>query len=448
MNQDQLRDLYQHVARQVHGGILVRQSIETLGLSPPAAIHVLAFGKVAFPMFDGLINLWGADRLRSGLVIAPSTRFPAAPNLPPQVRAMVADHPTPSARSLAAGQAAKDFVAALSVDDVLLVLVSGGGSALLVGPAPGLSFDDKRATTTAVARGGATISELNAVRKHLSSVKGGRLALATRAQTIVLAMSDVVGNDPGTIASGPFSPDSTSFADAAALVRRLAGPALDTVPIVTALHHLDAGARDEHAETPKPGDPRLDHVTTRIIAGPDRVTAEAQRWLAAAGKNIGCLATDTEDSVQDLAARYGLLARNADPAQPRVFVGNGEPSIVVMGNGRGGRSTHLALLMARELQGMPHVAFLSAGTDDRDGACDATGAVVDGSTWAHAWSRGLDPDAAVAQCDSASILENLGCLVYGPGTSNLLDLHLLSVGCVSTNGAAKSAVAVANPVGF
>jgi len=412
--------IFQSVARAVDGARLVRES---LGAHIDSSWHptaVLALGKVAFPMFDGvrpfLREQGGVSR---ALLIAPASRFPANPDLPPGAQALVADHPTPSERSLAAGTAAQAFVEALQPNDRLLVLISGGGSALVAGPAEGLSFKDKRDTVTAVARAGATIAELNAVRKHLSSIKGGRLALATRAQTRVLSLSDVVGNDPGTIASGPFSPDTSTFSDALAIVKRLApnGPK-------AAIDHLQRGVDGAMDDTPKPGDPRLAHVDYRILASPERVLALGEAEGLARGLTIRTLARNTEEDVGVLAERYGTIAKTG-AAAGTLFVGNGEPSIRVSGSGRGGRATHLALLMAQQLAGLSGVSFLSAGTDDRDGASEASGAAVDGDTWSRALSAGLDPVGALANCNSDPVLAELGCLVRGPGTSNLLDLHLL-----------------------
>lgn len=195
-----LPDVFLEVARRVDGANLVAQALTTIRIEE-GAIHVLAFGKVSFPMFEGLAAAVGTSRIASGLVIAPETRFPAMPRLPPGVRAMVADHPQPTARSVTAAHEATAFVAARGTNEHLVVLLSGGGSSLLAAPAGSLTLDEKSATVRAVARGGATISELNTVRKHLSSLKGGQLGVSTRARTSVLAISDVVGNGPGTIAS-------------------------------------------------------------------------------------------------------------------------------------------------------------------------------------------------------------------------------------------------------
>ncbi|HSZ80972.1 MAG TPA: glycerate-2-kinase family protein, partial [Polyangia bacterium] len=208
-------DIFHEVAAHVDGAALVRGAAK--GEAVAAATHVLAVGKVAFPMLMGAgASVAAGSAPRPTLAIAPGPRVPA--KIPLGVRVSPGDHPTPSARSVAAGEAALAFVRALAPTDRLLVLLSGGASALMCAPAPGLTLDDKRGATGAVSRGGAAIGALNAVRKHLSAIKGGRLALESRAPVTVLALSDVIGGEPATIGSGPFSPDPTTFADALAAV--------------------------------------------------------------------------------------------------------------------------------------------------------------------------------------------------------------------------------------
>ncbi|HSZ83204.1 MAG TPA: DUF4147 domain-containing protein, partial [Polyangia bacterium] len=337
---------------------------------------------------------------------------------------------TPTARSVAAGEAALAFVRALAPTDRLLVLLSGGASSLMCAPAPGLTLDDKRATTGAVMRGGASIGMLNAVRKHLSAIKGGRLALESRAPVTVLAISDVIGGEPATIGSGPFSPDPTTFADALASVAQTGA----FIPDV-ARAHLERGASGALPETPKPGDPRLGHVTWTAVAGPERVPAEALRAAEARGLRAGVLSHDAEDDVDALAAAYLERAHHEAGAggAARVLYGNGEPTIKVGdGAGKGGRSTHLALAVARGLATLPaalqrRIAFLAAGTDDRDGDTPVSGGLVDGTTWARIRAAGLDPQRALERWDSYTALAAVGDTVTGPGTSNVLDLHLLVV---------------------
>lgn len=419
--------IFQEVAAHVDGAALVRAA--THGDKMAAATHVLAVGKVAFPMLMGV----GADqpagsKPRPTLAIAPAPRVPA--EIPLGVTVAPADHPTPTARSVAAGEAALAFVRALTPQDRLLVLLSGGSSALMCLPAPGLTLDDKRAATGAVMRGGAAIGALNAVRKHLSAIKGGRLALESRAPVTVLALSDVIGGEPATIGSGPFSPDPTTYADALLAVVQTGAKIPDV-----ARTHLERGFRGELPESPKPGDPRLAHVTWTAIAGPDRVPAEAKRAAEARGLATAVLSRDAEEDVDALATAYldRAMHEATHDGPARVLIGNGEPTIKVgEGAGKGGRSTHLALAVARGLAQLPAdrragIAFLAAGTDDRDGDTPVSGGLVDGTTWGRIAEAGLDPQRALETWDSYTALAAVGATVTGPGTSNVLDLHLLVV---------------------
>jgi hydroxypyruvate reductase len=424
------RDIFLEVGAHVDGAALVRARIDDVrGDEIAAATHVLAFGKVAFPMLMGaMAGATPGSAPRPTLAIAPGPRVPA--EIPLGVAVYPADHPTPTARSVAAGEAALAFVRALSPSDRLLVLLSGGASALMCAPAPGLTLDDKRAATGAVSRGGAAIGALNAVRKHLSAIKGGRLALESKAPVTVLALSDVVGGEPATIGSGPFSPDPTTFADALAAVASTGAQIPDV-----ARQHLERGARGEVPETPKPGDPRLAHVTWTAIAGPERPPAEARRAAEARGLRVGVLSRDVEEDVETITAAYldRALHEAGAGGAARVLIGNGEPTIKVGdGAGKGGRSTHLALAMARGLAALPddlrgRVAFLAAGTDDRDGDTPVSGGLVDGTTWDRLAAAGIDAERALARWDSYTALAAIGDTVTGPGTSNLLDLHLLVV---------------------
>jgi glycerate 2-kinase len=423
-----LADVFAATTARLDGESLVRRAV---GEQPSLAdaSHVLAVGKVALPMWRGL-----SARGDSGAAVAvvPAPLVPAEPV--PGLRVLPADHPQPTERSVAAARAVAAFVASVHGDGArLLVLLSGGSSSLMCAPADGLSLADKRAAVAAVAAAGATIAELNTVRKHLSAIKGGRLGAVARVPVDVLALSDVIGDDAAVIGSGPFSPDPSTFAAAQAVIARLGAK----VPAAVEAH-LAAGARGAVEETPKPGDARLARVRYRIIAGPDHARAEARRQVEAAGfaaGEIGDLPANTEMSVEALAAVVVETARaalGAAPARPRVFVGNGEPTIKVAGDGRGGRATHLGLLVARGLATLPapdraRVAFLAGGTDDRDGNSDVSGALVDGNSWVRAVDSGLDPQRALDRCDSATLLATLGATIRGPGTSNMLDLHLLAV---------------------
>ena len=414
-----LQKIFLDTAARIDGAALVKQRAAQHNEAPPSA--VLAIGKVSFPMFEGFLAT--APTVKKGLLVAPATRFPDNVQLPHGCLAVVSDHPNPTSRSVAAGQAALDFVRGLGRDESLLVLLSGGGSSLVCMPAGPLTLEEKRAAAKGLSRNGASIGELNTVRKHLSRIKGGQLGAAARCPTKVWALSDVVGNDPATIASGLFSPDPTTFAQAQTLLDRLVPDAPEAVKA-----WLQSGVRGDRAETPKPGDGKLSHVTYEILASPEHVTEAALRCAESCGYAAGLLSQNVESDVEALAQSYiqRALREQSAGGKRRVFVGNGEPNIVVRGNGKGGRATHLALLVAKGIAGLRGVAFLAAGTDDRDGSADASGAVVDGTTWPAALAQGLDPEGTLARSDSATLLGAVGALIKGPGTSNLLDVHLLS----------------------
>jgi hydroxypyruvate reductase len=420
-------DVFLEVAAHVDGAALVRGSATADAVA--SATHILAVGKVAFPMLLGAqASAPPGSAPRPTLAIAPGPRVPA--EVPVGVEVVPSDHPTPTARSLAAGEAALAFVRGLSPSARLLVLLSGGASALMCAPAPGLTLDEKRGATGAVSRGGAGIGALNAVRKHLSAIKGGRLALESRVPVTVLALSDVIGGEPATIGSGPFSPDPTTYADALDVVARTRAE----IPEVARLH-LERGRRGELPETPKLGDPRVGHVTWTAVAGPERVPAEARRAAESRGLAVAVLSRDVEDDVHAVATAYLDRARHeaGTVGAPRVLVGNGEPTIKVGADaGKGGRSTHLALAVARGLAALPasthgRIAFLAAGTDDRDGDTPVSGGLVDGTTWTRIRAAGVDPQRALERWDSYTALAAVGDTVTGPGTSNVLDLHLLVV---------------------
>jgi len=438
-----LARVFREVAARIDGERLVGETVEG-DPALAAATDVLAVGKVALPMARGLIRRIDARAWpRKILAVIPERAFgeavsDAASTLPSQTQLCAANHPHPSALSVEAARSAQAFVRAAGDDGVpgrLLVLLSGGASALLCGPAKGLAWEDKRDAVAAVARAGATIRELNVVRKHLSSIKGGRLALETSRPIAVRALSDVIGDDPATIGSGPFSPDPSTFADAIAVVDRLRAQLPAAVRA-----HLERGARGEIPDTPKPGTAELAHVDYRVVAGPARVVEEARAAIAREACAAGTLALAVEETVEVHAAAIAERARRELGAVPdgpgnlpRILVGNGEPRVVLPATaGRGGRATHLALLVARELAELPapfrsRVAFLAAGTDDRDGNTDVSGAIVDGTTWERARARGLDPAAALRAYDSLPVLAAIGDTLRGPGTSNLLDLHLLNL---------------------
>jgi hydroxypyruvate reductase len=411
--------IWREALRRTQAVPLVREALaaETL---PPGPVRVVALGKAAFSMMEAALGVLGTRAADPLCIVPEGGRAELA-----GVEVLVGSHPRPSLRSVAAGTELLAWArrnAGMSV----LALVSGGGSALAVAPAEGVTFEEKVEATAALMRAGATIGELNALRKHLSRLKGGQLAARlSPAPVTVLVLSDVPGDDLSTIASGPFAPDPTTFADALGFVRGRRAH----LPIA-AIARLEAGARGELAETPKPGDPRLARVTHRLLAGP----VDLARAAAAAGRARG-YATEVDPlpltgDVRDVAARLvAWVDANAGRGKRLLALG-GEPTIAIPTTARapdGGRAQHLALLAAQALAGR-RAAVLAAGSDGRDGPTDQAGAVVDGGTAAVAARAGVDLAAALAEARSGPAAVASGAAIPREETgTHLCDLVLAAV---------------------
>jgi len=389
---------------------------------PPARgrVLVLGAGKASALMAAAVESAW-PDVPMSGLVV---TRYGHA--VPTErVEIVEAAHPMPDAAGEAAARRMLALCQGLSADDLVLFLASGGGSALLAAPAPGLTLADKQAVNRALLRSGADIGRMNAVRKHLSAVKGGRLAAACfPARVETLAISDVPGDEPGVIASGPTVPDPTTVAEARAVLRGLDVP--DAV-----LRRLDAA----EAETPKPGDPRLARSNFRLIATP----MLALRAVAAAARADGVPALILGDALEGEAREVGAalagIARSAAahgaPAAPPCLLLSGGETTVTIGDeapGRGGRNTEALLGFALGNNDRAGIWALMADSDGIDGVEDAAGAILAPDSLARAAAAGLDPRDALRRHDSASLFGALGDLVVtGPTLTNVNDLRLVLV---------------------
>jgi glycerate-2-kinase len=382
---------------------------------PNARLVVLAAGKAAVPMAAAFERVAG-DRIAAGLAV---TRDRPAVELE-HFALRQASHPVPDERSDRAGREALETVAAAGPDDVLVVLLSGGASSLLTSPLPGLSRDDVAATTSALLEGGVEIDALNAVRKHLTRVGGGRLARASRSRRVeVLAVSDVPGDRIDVIASGPLAPDPTSCADALAVIE----PVRERIPAAVC-SHLEAGAD----ETPKPGDPIFDRVRTTLLASNHTALCAARD--AAVG--MGWVAPVLEGGLRGEARRAGrrlvALARSLRCSQAVCLVAGGETAVHVRGRGRGGRNQELALAAALDLAGASGLSILAAGTDGSDGPTDAAGAFADGGTVARGQAAGLDARAALDDNDSHTYFAGEGG-VFRTGTTftSVMDVALVHV---------------------
>ena len=342
-----------------------------------------------------------------------------------RIQIVEASHPVPDAAGEQAARRILSMVEGLEADDLVICLISGGGSALLSLPAEGLTLDHKQAVNRALLKSGATISEMNCVRRHLSAIKGGRLALrCAPAQLLTLLISDVPGDDPANIASGPTVADPTTYADALAILDKYRIEVPDPV-----LAHL----RQASDETPKPGDPRLDHTTTRIIAKPQASLEAAAKVARNAGYQPMILGDSIEGEARDVALVHAGIAKqvlNHDQpvSAPCVLLSGGETTVTVRGDGRGGRNVEFALALAVALNESKRVCAIACDTDGIDGTEDNAGAIVTPDTLARARKRDVDPRRMLANNDGYSFFEVLGDLVMsGPTLTNVNDLRAILI---------------------
>lgn len=390
-------------------------------LPPPPAGRtiVIGAGKAAAAMARCVEAAWPGPL--SGLVV---TRYghgvPCA-----RIEVVEAAHPVPDAAGREAAGRILHMVAQLGPDDLVLCLISGGGSALLALPAPGITLEHKQQLGRALLRSGASIGEINCVRKHLSRIKGGRLGLAcSPARVVTLLISDVPGDDPATIASGPTLPDSTSCADALAVLAKygIAAPA-------EVLEHLRSGA----GETPKPGDPRFAGHTVQVVAGAQTALDAAAAYARRAGVAAHILSDAMEGEAREVGIVHAALARQVarrgQPfARPCVILSGGETSVTVRGQGRGGRNAEFLLSLAVALGGEAGVHALACDTDGIDGSEDNAGAWCGPDTLARAAALGLSARAMLANNDGYGFFSALGDLVVtGPTRTNVNDLRALLI---------------------
>jgi hydroxypyruvate reductase len=379
-------------------------------------VRLLAVGKAAAAMARAALGPVGPS-LETGLLVVPEGGAPAPS---PRLRTIDAGHPVPTAASVRAARAALALAASIRADTLLLVLLSGGASALLTAPAPGLTLADKQRVTRRLLDGGADITAINAVRKHCSRVKGGGLLRAAARSHAVwtLVLSDVLDDDLSTIGSGPTVADPTTFADALSALARYLSPGRAPAAVV---RRLEAGARGEIAETVKPGDPLIRRTHTSVIGGNATAVEAARRTAQALGYATTVLPPllgDAASAGRTLAARLRALPANRASA----VVAGAEPVVRVVAGGRGGRAQHLALAAALALEAVPAVV-LAVGTDGIDGPTDAAGALVDGGLATRARRAGIDLAAALEATDSHPVLGALGALVRtGPTGTNVADL--------------------------
>jgi hydroxypyruvate reductase len=389
-------------------------------------ILVVGAGKATAAMAQAVEGLLG-DRITAGLI---SVKYGHTRPLR-RIETVEAGHPLPDASGLSASRRIMALLTGARSADLVLVLLSGGGSALLPLPAPGLSLEDKQAATDLLLAREATIQEINAVRKHLSAIKGGRLAQsAAPAALVTLALSDVVGDAPEVIASGPTVPDTTTFADCLAIMRKFAIEPL-LPPRVRA--HLEAGAAGRREETPKADTHGWSHTHHRIV-GSNRLALEAAaREALALGYTPWIyshqLEGDTHAAARDHAALARQILEGRGPVKPPAcLLSGGETTLRLQGHGQGGRNQEFALTACPAIDGAEAVVLLSAGTDGSDGPTNAAGAFADHTSMQRAKQAGLDIQQHLANNDAYPFFQRLGdLLTTGPTGTNVMDMNVILI---------------------
>lgn len=387
-------------------------------------ILVFGAGKAAVPMAAACERIF-KKRIDKGLVV---TKYGHAGRLR-YIETVEAGHPVPDRAGLRGAKNIAVFLQESRAEDLIIFLTSGGCSALLPWPATPITLAEKQRLTNLLLRSGATINEINAVRKHVSLTKGGNLAALAYPSTVInLILSDVVGDDLAVIGSGPFVPDPSTYGHAWEVLKKydlMAG-----VP-PRVMDHLHLGLEGKKKETPKPGHPCFRKVNNVIVASNLGALKAAEMKARTMGFKTLILSSQLQGEARELAIFYAAMARELCTSgypllPPACILGGGEPTVTVWGEGRGGRNTELALAFAIEAQKLARIAFLSAGTDGTDGPTDAAGAMVNGRTYARAWRKKIRPEDYLKRNDAYTFFKKTGGLVMtGPTRTNVMDIHIL-----------------------
>ena len=392
------------------------------------SLYVMGFGKAAPAMVRAVLDLAG-DRVSGGIAVTKYGHW--LDRLRGPIRAYEAGHPIPDENGVRAATEAIALARRLDQRSLLVCLISGGGSALLVAPAPGILLAEKQRTIDLLLRAGADIRELNAVRKHISAVKGGRLAqIAYPAAVVSLILSDVIDDSIDVIASGPTAPDQTTYADALGVIEKYR---LHSEIPRTIYDHLTKGKEGRIPETLKMGDPIFNRVRNIVVAGNRRAMEGARVRCGQLGLDVlvidRALRGEARDAGQWLAnTAREVLEQRKGVEKGVCLISGGETTVTVRGSGMGGRNTELALSAAMEIEGVEGITLLSAGTDGTDGPTDAAGAVVDGYSVARGRAAGIGPGASLLNNDSYTFLKGNGdLLVTGPTGTNVMDIQVTIV---------------------
>jgi glycerate 2-kinase len=389
-------------------------------------LYIIGAGKAAVPMARAIEEIL-ADCITDGLVC---TKYGHGDPLT-RIGIVEAGHPVPDENSRKGAERIMALVSGASKNDLVICLISGGGSALITLPPPGITLNDKRLTTQTLLACGATIHEINTIRKHLSGIKGGLLARAAYpARLITLILSDVVGDDLDVIASGPTVADRSRFSDVEAVMKTYG--ILDQLPeAVTA--HMEAGKAGKVPETPKPGDMCFETAHPLIIGSNTEAILAAKGAAERLGYNTVMLSSMMEGETREVARVHTAMAKeilkSGNPVpRPACLLSGGETTVTIRGNGKGGRNQEFALAAALEIPALENIVILSAGTDGTDGPTDAAGAIADGQTISRAHAIGLIPRDHLSNNDTYPFFEPLKDLVItGPTQTNVMDLRIVLV---------------------
>jgi len=389
-------------------------------------LYVVGAGKATARMALAVEALLG-ERIAGGIIIVkPGHRVPLK-----KLAVVEADHPIPDQAGINATEAIIELLRRAQKTDLILCLVSGGASALLSCPVVGLSLQDKQQTTQALLNCGARIQEVNAIRKHISRVKGGRLAeLAYPSTVLSLILSDVIDDSMDNIGSGPTVPDSSTFADCLSIIDRYG---VGTMIPVAVTSFLKKGAAGEIVDTPKAGDPIFHKVQNLLIGNNQLALVAAKEKAEALGYNTLVLSRSIEGEARKVAIDHVVIARDvlwsSSPIRPPAcLISGGETTVAIRGNGLGGRNQEFALAAAIEIDGLEGVVVLSGGTDGTDGPTDAAGGIVDWTTVQRAGDQGLDARSYLERNDSYPFLKTVGdLLITGPTLTNVMDLRLVLI---------------------
>lgn len=405
---------------------LVLRALGRVELPVRGRLLLVGAGKASGAMSAAVEEALG-DRVSDGVVAVKDGHLAATR----RIRLLEAGHPVPDERGAAAARQILDLARTGGPDDLMLVLISGGGSALTPAPAPPVTLGDKQSVTRLLLAAGATINQLNAVRKHLSLLKGGQLArAASPARVHALLLSDVIGDPLDVIGSGPSAPDVSTFGEALAILEQF--EIRDRAP-GSVVRRLEQGSRGEIPETPKPDDPLFRQVTNVVIGNNALVVDAAAARAAELGFTPHVLTRRLQGEASQVARDLVQMARGiraglGPVAAPACVLASGETTVTVRGQGSGGRCQEFALAAALEMNGLEGIVVLAAGTDGTDGPTEAAGAVADGWTTRRAREHGHDPRARLEANDSHPVFASLGDLVMtGPTNTNLLDLYLVLV---------------------